>query len=153
MLKQIVRDFRISPPSRSFLFILLALSVITTFLPVLEADRPELPTVNGIPVKINFGFRKVATPSFDVNDVTAIDINDYLPSGTIGFELRVATGSIVIGHADNVATGTTSRIGRLVTSGQSYSWDGLSGTFNGVIISNSGTSTVVIDAAWGDWGD
>lgn len=153
MLKQTVRDFRISPPSRSFLFILLALSIITSFLPVLEADRPELPTVNGIPVQINFGFRKVATPSFDVNAVTAVDIDDYLPAGIIGFELRVATGAIVIGHADNIATGTTSRIGRLLTADQSYTWSGLSGSFKGVILSNSGTSTVVIDGAWGDWGE
>lgn len=114
------------------------------------AERPTWPTLNGIPVQCNFGYKEVATPSFDINAVTAVDLSSYLPAETIGFEIRAKVGAIVIGHADNIATGT-SRIGRLISEGETFTWNGLAGTFNGVIISNTGTATVVIDGAWGQY--
>ena len=133
-----------------FLVMLTILFVGTTYM--VFAERPTLPTVNGVPVEINFGFKSVssvATPTFDVG-ATPITLNARLPMDTQGFELRAKTGDFVVGHADDIATGTD-RVGRLVLEGETYTWNGLAGTFNGVILSNSGTATVVIDAAWGDW--
>lgn len=114
------------------------------------ADQPTWPTQNGEPLQCNFGYKKIATPSFDINEVTAVALSSYLPAETIGFEIRAKAGAIVIGHADNIATGTD-RIGRLISEGESFTWNGLAGTFNGVIISNTGTATVVIDGAWGQY--
>lgn len=128
------------------------LSIVLVFISIVccFSETPNFPTNNGYPVKCNFGFKEVATPSFDINATTQVELNDYLPVGTIGFELRAKSGGFVIGHADNVATGTN-RIGRLVSEGESFVWNGLAGTFNGVIISNLGTCTVVIDGAWGQF--
>jgi hypothetical protein len=127
----------------------LALALAFTSVIIAFADQPNLPTQNGYPVVINFGFKDVATPTITINNAI-VDLADYLPAGTIGFELRCASGSFVIGHPDNIATGT-SRIGRLISEGETFTWNGLAGTFNGVIISNTGTATVVIDGAWGQY--
>lgn len=125
--------------------ILLLLSVAIAF-----AEQPNLPTLNGVPVQCNFGFKSIATPTIVINAITKTDLNDYLPAGTIGFEVRAASGSFVIAHEDNIATGT-SRVGRLVSEGQSYSWSGLAGTFNGAILGTAASATIVIDGAWGWW--
>lgn len=125
--------------------ILSVVSVVIAF-----ADQPTLPTQNGYPVVINFGFKEVATPTFTINDVTAVDLADYLPAGTIGFELRAASGSFIIGHSENIATGT-GRIGRLVSEGETYTWNGLAGTFAGAIIGTAASTKVVIDGAWGQY--
>ena len=125
--------------------ILAIVSVVVAF-----ADQPTLPTQNGYPIVVNFGFKEVATPTITVDDVTAVDLADYLPSETIGFELHAASGSFIIGHADNIATGTN-RIGRLVSEGETYTWNGLAGTFVGSIIGTATSTKVVIDGAWGQY--
>lgn len=128
-----------------------AVFILTSFL--VYAERPVLPTVNGVPVQVNFGFTAVATPSFEINAESVTEIGDMLPTGTMGFELRAASGSFLIGHPDNLATGS-SRVGRLVPQGQTYLWTGLSGTFNGGVVAEStGSATLVIDSAWGDWNE
>jgi len=114
------------------------------------AEQPTWPTQNGEPVNCNFGFKEIATPTITIDDVTAVSVSSYLPAETIGFELRAASGSFIIGHADNIATGT-SRIGRLVSEGESYTWNGLAGTFNGVIIGTATSTKVTFDAAWGQY--
>lgn len=118
------------------------------------AEQPNLPTLNGVPVQCNFGFKSItaggATPTIIIDAITKIDLNDYLPAGTIGFEVRAASGSFVIAHEDDIATGTA-RVGRLVSEGQSYSWNGLAGTFNGAILGTAASTTIVIDGAWGWW--
>lgn len=98
--------------------------------------------------QINFGFIPVATPTVTLDDVTAVNVADYLPDGCNGFELRCSSGAFVIAHGDNIATGT-GRIGRLVSAGESYTWTGIAGAFNGKMISNSGSTEVVFDGAWG----
>ena len=133
-------------------FFLLAVSLLLTCFSPIFAENPRYPTNNGYPVKCNFGFKYVATPTFALDDVTALDVNDYLPDGTIGFELRAATGSFVIGNEANIATGGI-RIGRLVSEGESFVWNGLAGTFLGVIIANDTACDVVIDGVWGEWSD
>lgn len=127
----------------AILFILLA--VLAAY-----AEQPNWPTLNGEPIQCNFGFKSIATPTIIINAVTKTNLNNYLPAGTLGFEVRAASGSFVIAHADNVATGT-SRVGRLVSEGQSYSWSGLAGTFNGSILGTAASTTIVIDGAWGWW--
>lgn len=112
--------------------------------------QPALPTINGEPVIINFGYKSVATPTITLDDATPLDLDDYLPVGTIGFELRAKTGAFVIGHEDNIATGTN-RIGRLVSEGESFTWNGLAGSFKGQIIANDTSATVIVDGAWGWW--
>ena len=127
--------------------ILILVGVVTAF-----AENPDWPTNNTVPIQCNFGFKDVATPTIVIDAITAIDPNDYLPTGTIGFELRAASGSFVIGHANNIATGTAvQRVGRLVSEGQSYVWSGLAGTFNGAIIGTTASVTLKIDGAWGWW--
>ena len=128
----------------------LTLFLVFVSLTIAFAERPTWPTLNAIPVQCNFGYKEVATPSFDINEVTAVALSSYLPAETIGFEIRAKVGAIIIGHADNIATGTD-RIGRLISEGESFTWNGLAGTFDGVIISNTGTATVVIDGAWGQY--
>lgn len=119
------------------------MSVVSAF-----ADQPALPTQNNTPIFCNFGFKVVATPTIDLVATTVIDLADYLPSGTLGFELRAKTGDFVINNSTNIAS-STDRVGRLVTEGTSYTWNNNAGTFVGSVIMNSGTGTIVLDAAWG----
>lgn len=114
------------------------------------AERPYWPTQNSIPLETNFGFKDVATPTINITDSTLVELDDYLPAGTIGFELRAKNNAFVVGHSDDIATGTN-RVGRIVLEGTTYSWNGLGGTFNGVIVADVTSATVVIDAAWGDY--
>jgi hypothetical protein len=126
--------------------VLLMLSIALVAL----AERPNWPTQNSVPVNCNFGFKAVATPTLTLDAADTIDLSDFLPAETIGFELRAASGSFIIGHPDNVASGT-SRVGRLVSEGQVYSWSGLAGTFNGSIKCDADNTVVSIDAAWGQY--
>jgi hypothetical protein len=128
-----------------FVFILLMLPIA-----MVCADQPDWPTLNGIPLNCNFGYKKVATPSIALDSSDTIVLSDYLPTGTIGFELRAASGSFIIGHPDNIASGTN-RLGRIVPQGSTYSWSGLSGTFVGAIICDADSTVVKIDAAWGQY--
>jgi hypothetical protein len=128
----------------------LSIAILCFISSVAMAERPTWPTQNGNPVECNFGFKEVATPTITLNATDTIDLADYLPAECIGFELRAASGSFIIGHPDNVASGT-SRIGRLVAAGQVYSWSGLAGTFNGSIKCDADGTVVVIDAAWGQY--
>jgi len=119
-----------------------------SFAIVVFGVQPTLPTINGEPVQINFGYKSIATPTITLSEGVPVDLDDYLPVGTIGFELRAKTGGFVIGHGDNIATGTD-RIGRLVSEGESFTWNALAGDFVGQLLSNSGTATVILDGAWG----
>jgi hypothetical protein len=114
------------------------------------AERPYWPTQNSIPLETNFGFKDVATPTVNITDDSLTSLSDYLPTGTVGFEIRAKNNDFVIGHSDDIATGTD-RVGRLVSEGDSYTWNGLGGTFNGVIVANVTSATIVIDAAWGHY--
>jgi hypothetical protein len=127
---------------------LLTIVLILASIGIAFAENPNWPTNNGYPVQCNFGYKEVATPSITVGDVVKIYPTDYLPAGTIGFEIRAASGSFIINHADNLATGT-SRVGRLVSQGETFQWNGLAGTFNGAILAVATNSLVVIDGAWG----
>lgn len=98
--------------------------------------------------QINFGFMPVATPTVTLDAVTPVDVADYLPTGCTGFELRCKSGAFVITHGDNIATGTD-RIGRLVSAGESYTWNGADGAFVGQMMSNDGSTEVVFDGTWG----
>jgi hypothetical protein len=118
----------------------------------LFAVQPSLPTINGEPVITNFGYKSVATPTINITDSTLVDLNDYLPVGTIGFEIRCKEGAFVVAHEDNIATGSD-RVGRLVSAGESLTWNSLAGDFNGVIVANSTDTTVIIDGAWGEYED
>lgn len=132
-------------------FILTTILIIWSCLQAF-AVQPNFPTLGGTPVICNFGFKTVATPTFIIDAITKVDPSDYLPEGAIGFELRAASGSFVIGDTDNIATGTAvQRVGRLVSEGQSYSWDACAGTFNGSILGTTASVTIKIDAAWGWW--
>lgn len=117
---------------------------------VLLAELPHFPTQNGIPVVCNFGFKEVATSTWDIAEDSITVLGDILPNGTIGFEIRVTSGAVVFGHPNNIATGS-SRVGRLVSSGQTYSWDNLAGVARIGVVSNTGTSVITIDGAWGEW--
>lgn len=126
-----------------------ALTLFLIFLAAIAySANPDWPTQNGEPVQCNFGFKSVATTTVTLDDVDAVALSTFLPAGTIGFELRAKTGGFVIGHADNIATGT-SRVGRLIAEGETFTWNGLAGTFNGVIIANDTAATVIVDGAWG----
>jgi len=127
----------------SFTALLIILSAAISF-----AAQPSWPTLNGNPIQCNFGFKAVATDTVTLDDVTPIDVQSFLPAGAIGFELRAKSGAFVIAHKSNIATGTD-RVGRLVSAGDTYIWQGLAGTFNGSVISNSGAAVVVVDGAWG----
>lgn len=129
-------------------FILPAVLMVLSLAFAAFAEQPVWPTINGRPVQCNFGFKSIATPTVIINETTKTDLNDYLPIGTLGFEVRAASGSFVIAHEDNVATGTA-RVGRLVSEGQLYSWNGLAGTFNGSMLGTAASTTIVIDGAWG----
>jgi len=114
------------------------------------AEQPHWPTQNGEPLQCNFGFKRVATPTINLDSDDTIIVSDYLPSGTNGFELRAASGSFIINHPDNIATGAA-RIGRLVSQGESFIWNGLAGTFTGVIQTDNASTVIRIDGAWGQY--
>lgn len=114
------------------------------------AEQPTWPTQNGEPINCNFGFKKVATPTITIDDVTAVSVSGCLPAGTIGFELRCASGSFVIGHPDNIATGT-SRVGRLISAGESYTWNGNANSFIGSVLGTASSTVIVFDAVWGQY--
>ena len=114
------------------------------------AVQPDWPTLNGEPIECNFGFKEVATPTITLDASETLVLSDYLPASCLGFELRAASGSFIIGHPDNVASGTD-RVGRIVPQGGTYSWSGLAGSFNGVIICDSDNTVIKIDAAWGQY--
>jgi hypothetical protein len=116
---------------------------------VVKAEQPHWPTQSGNPIQCNFGFKKVATPTITIDDVTPVNLVDYLPDGTIGFELRAASGSFVIGHHENIATGS-SRVGRLVVEDEPpYIWSGNAGTFVGAVLGTATSTVIVLDGAWG----
>ncbi len=106
-------------------------------------------TDSGAPLfESNSGLRDVATPTFTIDDVTPVALSAYLPINTIGFEIRAASGSFIINHPGCIATGTA-RVGRLVSQGETYTWNGLAGTFNGVVLGTATSTNLVIDGAWG----
>lgn len=113
-----------------------------------HAAQPEWPTQMGRPIQCNFGHKSIATPTITLGDVTPVNLADYLPAGTLGFEIRAKSGAFVIANPDIIATGTD-RVGRLVEEGSSYVWNGLAGTFVGAVIANSDSCVLVIDGAWG----
>lgn len=126
--------------------ILLVFAMIQTAFAV----QPNWPTQNGEPLECNFGFKAVATPTITLDAADTINLADYLPSECLGFELRAASGSFIIGHPDNIASGTD-RIGRLIPQGLTYTWTGLAGSFNGSIVCDADSTVVIIDAAWGQY--
>lgn len=128
--------------------ILLVAACATAF-----AEIPDWPTQNTIPVNANWGFKEVATPTITIDIADDVDLADYLPYGTIGFEIRAATGNFVIGHPDNVNASATAadRVGRLIVEGTTYTWSGIAGTFNGRIKALADSSVLVIDAVWGQY--
>lgn len=129
-----------------FIALILALaSIVIAF-----AEQPHWPTLNGNPIECNFGFKKVATPTITLDASETLVLSDYLPASCLGFELRAASGSFIIGHPDNVASGTD-RVGRIVPQGGTYSWSGLAGSFKGAIICDSDNTVIKIDAAWGQY--
>jgi len=127
----------------SLLLFLLSIAIVAY-----SANYPEWPTQQGQPIQCNFGFKSIATPTITLDDATPINLVNNLPAGTLGFEIRAASGAFVIAHPDNIATGTD-RVGRLVEEGSSYVWNGLAGTFTGAVVANSGSCELVIDGAWG----
>ena len=131
-------------------FFLIAIAVLLCMVGSVFAENPRLPTNNAIPVFCNFGLKVVATPTITLDDVTPIDLNDILPAGTLGFELRAKSGDFVINNEQMLATGTD-RIGRLVSEGETYIWNNNAGTFHGSIIANDAAATVIVDGAWGEW--
>jgi hypothetical protein len=131
--------------SYAFAIILVLFAVVTVY-----AARPNWPTQNSVPVSCNFGFKAVATPTITLDAADTINLADFLPAECLGFELRAASGSFIIGHPDNVASGTN-RVGRLIPAGQTYSWSGLAGSFVGAIKCDADETIVVIDAAWGQY--
>ena len=69
-------------------FILPAILFILSAVLAASAEQPNWPTLNGEPIQCNFGFKSIATPTIIINAVTKTDLNDYLPAGTLGFEIR-----------------------------------------------------------------
>lgn len=125
-------------------------SVAVAFAQAPVPGYPNLPTQNKIPVLANFGFKVIATPTVTIHNAP-VDFDDYLPAGTIGFEVRCASGSFVVGHPDNIATGTN-RIGRLISAGESYTWNGFAGQiFNGAMLGTASNTVIVFDAVWGHY--
>jgi hypothetical protein len=112
------------------------------------AQYPEWPSQNGQPIQCNFGYKKIATPTITLDNITPVDLADYLPEGTLGFELRAVTGSFIINHPENIATGTN-RLGHLVEEGGSFVWNGLAGSFVGAVIASDSSCILAIDGAWG----
>lgn len=119
--------------------------------------NPDMPVQQGVPVQCNRGLLTIATPTATLDDVTPVDINHYLSSAksenllsakVTGFEIRAASGAFVVSDSVNIATGTN-RIGRLVAEGESYTWNGLAGTFEGQIIANDTSADIVFDQVWG----
>jgi hypothetical protein len=141
---------------KNFPLILPLLFVAALILPLLfvaapsfgQAGIPHWPTQNGYPVNANFGYKYIATPTLNINADEVFDLNACLPVNTIGFELRAASGSFLIGHGSNLATGS-SRIGRRVAEGQSIQWSGLAGDWNGGIVGEATATIVIIDGVWG----
>ncbi len=120
-------------------------------------DPVSFPTQNRIPVNCNFGPKAIATPTIEIDDKTIVNLSDYLPEGTLGFELRAASGSFVFGHQNTIATGSAeiTRTGRLIEEGEVYIWNGYAGlasNFTGAVVCNVGSGILKIDNAWG-WKD
>lgn len=118
---------------------------------------PDLPEQAGSPVLCNRGFLTIATPTYTLDDVTPVNIQYFLSSAksenllsakVTGFEIRAASGSFVVCDSTNIATGTD-RIGRLVSEDDSYTWNGLAGTFEGKIVANDTSCDIVFDGVWG----
>lgn len=128
----------------------LSITILCLISSAAMAELPTWPTQNGNPVECNFGLKEVATPTITLDAADTITLSDYLPADCLGFELRAASGSFIIGHPNNVASGT-SRVGRKVAAGTTYSWSGLAGTFVGAIKVDADNTVVVIDAAWGQY--
>ena len=111
---------------------------------------PSLPTQGGQPVIVNFGCIDIATPTVELDAITAKDLSDYLPAQCTGFEMRVTYGEVVLSHGNMIATGSfQQRIGRLIASGSTFLWRDIGGgPFVGKFMANSGTASVTFDLAW-----
>ena len=123
-------------------------TVLILFGIVFAQQQPNFPTQVGVPVQCNFGFKHVVTPVITLNDTTPVDLANYIPNNTLGFELRAKSGAFVIAHPENIANGYH-RVGRLVEEGETFTWNGLAGKFTGAVLADSGTCELVIDGAWG----
>lgn len=135
-------------------FFLTALLMMACIVVTAYGEDPNWPTNNSRPIPCNFGFKNVATLTITVDDVTSVDLNDYLPTGTLGFEIRAASGSFIIGNENDIASGTAvERVGRLVAEGESYIWNNNAGTFNGSVLGVATDTIIKIDGAWGFWSD
>lgn len=132
---------------KRFVFCVALIAALFFLTLAVQAAQPEWPTQAGRPIQCNFGFMHVATPTFVIDSVTPVDLSEYLPANTIGFELRAASGSFIIGHADSISA--VPRIGRIISEGESYIWNGLAGRFTGAIVAYTANCSVVIDGAWG----
>lgn len=112
--------------------------------------KPSLPVLYQHPVVVNFGCIDVATPTVNLDAITAKDLSDYLPEQCTGFEMRVTFGEVVLSHGDMIATGSfQQRIGRLIASGSTFLWRDIGGgPFVGKFMANSGTASVTFDLAW-----
>lgn len=88
----------------------------------------------------------IATPTFTIDSDDTVVLSAYLPSNINGFELRCASGSFIIG-GNTIATSPT-RIGRLISSGESFQWNGSYGVPSVYLKTTQDSSLVIIDGAW-----
>jgi len=133
-----------------------ALLIVAICLPAF-AVKPTWPTQNSIPIEANFGCLPLATTTKSIavlpgGIASATNLGDYLPAGCTGFEGRVIYGDVVLGHANNLATGAFNvRQGKLYASGSTILWTavGANATFTGKLLSNDTTeASITIDIAW-----
>ena len=106
--------------------------------------------VSGVSVDPNTGFLAVSTATFDVTQAAKVDIGANLPSGTVGFQLKVFNGDLVINSLTNVAT-SPFPVGVVVASGSYVQWAGLaSGTTKNIYaLPVSAASVTCVLSAWG----
>jgi|GEM_PF-3223030 len=118
------------------------------------AERPDLPSQNGVPVLCNFGVKSIATPTIVLTPGVKYDIGAHVPAGTIDFTFDVWDADILIGHEDNLATAVVKWTGTKIASGtQNVKWGSAGGgTVRLWAIPNgSASATVILGNACGQW--
>ena len=141
---------------RVYLWALIAAMIAA--LPVcVPAQKPAWPMQNSHPIEANFGCLELPATSRNIaiyggTIASATDLSTYLPAGCVGFEGRVTSGSMILGHATNLATGSFSaRQGKVYASGSTILWTGVgaNATFTGKALAIDGaTASLTIDLAW-----
>jgi hypothetical protein len=143
---------------RRFIVVVILFAAMIAAFPIsAHAQKPAWPTQNSHPIEANFGCLEMATTTRNIGILggtiaSATDLGDYLPSGCVGFEGRVTSGSMILGHATNLATGSFSaRQGKVYASGSTILWTGVgaNATFTGKLLAIDGaTASLTIDLAW-----